>query len=100
MKVLKEGRKQKGWSTERECTGGGNGNGGCGALLLVEEADIRRYSHTDISGYTDPPIGVFRCCACGVTTDMKDVPYDVLKDAKEWTSYWRRTGKELAVDNR
>lgn len=40
MKVLRPGRKQKGWSTEAECTGLGNGGGGCGAKLLVEEDDV------------------------------------------------------------
>ena len=36
MKVLQPGRPQQGWSTEATCTGKGNGDGGCGARLLVD----------------------------------------------------------------
>jgi len=37
MKVLEKGR---GWSLKQVCTGKGNGNGGCGAKLLIERGDI------------------------------------------------------------
>lgn len=40
MKIIKEGRKQTGWSKELTCTGKGNGGGGCGAVLLVEQTDL------------------------------------------------------------
>ncbi len=40
MKVIKPGRPQKGWSHEFTCTGDGNGRGGCGAILLVEQEDL------------------------------------------------------------
>jgi hypothetical protein len=40
MKILKKGRPQKGWATEAKCTWEGNGGGGCGALLLIEEEDL------------------------------------------------------------
>lgn len=33
VEVLKKG---SGWSLEETCTGKGNGNGGCGSLLKVE----------------------------------------------------------------
>ena len=36
MKVLKKGNGQKGWTKEFTCSGAGNGNGGCGAELLVD----------------------------------------------------------------
>ena len=70
MKVLKKGRAQKGWATEAVCTGNGNGWGGCGAKLLVEEGDLyRTESHcrdeTDV--YT-----TFKCPECGVETDLSD----------------------------
>lgn len=74
MKILKPGREQKGWTTEATCTGKGNKNGGCGAVLLVEQPDIyRTFRHcrdeTDVF-YT------FTCAGCGVETDLnKSLPF-------------------------
>ena len=74
MKVLEKGRDQKGWSTEAKCTGAGNGNGGCGALLLVEEPDLYCTFNT-IRGETDVFV-TFRCVECDVETDIKNYPAD------------------------
>ncbi len=76
MKVLKPGRKQKGWATETKCTGTGNGGGGCGAELLVDESDLFQTSHTDMGGDTEYFV-TFRCSECGVMTDLPKVPHDV-----------------------
>ncbi len=70
MKVLKPGRQQKGWSTEAKCTGHGNGEGGCGAKLLVEQDDLFLTSST-VRDETDYFV-TFKCCACGVLTDLPD----------------------------
>lgn len=69
MKVLKKGTGQKGWSKKFKCTGEGNNDGGCGAELLVEEADLftQRSGHHDGSS-TD--YVSFKCCECGVITDI------------------------------
>jgi hypothetical protein len=68
MKILEPGRPQKGWSTECVCTGNGNGHGGCGAKLLVEEADLfKTTSHC--RDETDTYV-TFRCAGCGVLTDL------------------------------
>jgi hypothetical protein len=68
MKVIKPGRKQKGWAEEFTCTGKGNGNGGCTATLLVEHGDLyNTYSHA--LHETDTFV-TFRCAACGVQTDI------------------------------
>lgn len=75
MKVIKEGSGQRGWSTEATCTGAGNGKGGCGAVLLVEAPDIfSTYSHArdESTQYK-----TFKCCQCGVLTDLKGVPSHV-----------------------
>ena len=68
MKVLKKGRKQKGWSTEATCTGKGNGGGGCGATLLVEEPDIFRTQTSAMGEITT--CATFECSECGVWTDL------------------------------
>ena len=73
MKVLKEGREQRGWSKEADCTGAGNGNGGCGAKLLVEEGDLYETRSHHYDGSTEYYV-TFRCSACGVETDMSSVP--------------------------
>lgn len=86
MKVLKPGRKQKGWSTEATCSGKGNGNGGCGAKLLVEEADLFRTSHSDYGGDTEY-FTTFECSECGVLTDIQNMPGDLaqrLPDRQAW----------------
>jgi len=76
MKVIKKGREQRGWAKEFECTGNGNGGGGCGAILLVEEADLYKTHQYDYGGGHDVYI-TFRCCECGVQTDVKGVPGNV-----------------------
>lgn len=83
MKILKPGREQKGWAKELKCTGAGNDGGGCGALLLVEEADIFQTSSSALHE-TDYYI-TFKCAACGVFTDIKDPPsrlWDVARKNK------------------
>lgn len=78
MRVLKPGRDQRGWAKEFECTGKGNGDGGCGATLLVEEGDLFRTSSChqgEVDHFT-----TFQCCACGVDTDI-DVPRHIADKA-------------------
>jgi hypothetical protein len=70
MRVIAKGRKQKGWSIEKNCTGYGNGLGGCGALLLVEQDDIYE-TRASYQGETDH-CRTFKCPECGVETDFKD----------------------------
>jgi hypothetical protein len=74
MKVIKEGRKQTGWAKEFECTGKGNGGGGCGAILLVEQSDVYRMSCTDYGGDIEV-YNTFKCSQCGVETDIGHVPF-------------------------
>jgi hypothetical protein len=94
MKVLKKGRGQKGWSIEATCTGAGNGGGGCGALLLVEQDDLFK---TFITSFCEPPdvCVSFVCSECGVMTDIEDsVPIYVarsLPDKGDWSA--KRKGR-------
>lgn len=69
MKVLAKGRIQQGWSIETTCTGAGNGGGGCGAKLLVEQPDIHLTQSHSYDGSSDE-YATFECSACGVRTDL------------------------------
>ncbi len=69
MKVIRKGRKQRGWSKEYTCTGAGNGLGGCGAVLLVEEGDLYHTYRHSWDGPSDT-FTTFRCCQCRVETDI------------------------------
>lgn len=84
MKVLKKGRPQKGWAKKSKCTGAGNGNGGCGAKLLIEEGDLFfTYSH-HYDGSSETYI-TFKCPECTIKTDIKssDVPGEVYSKIKK-----------------
>ena len=77
MKVLEHGNPN-GWEIEQKCTGAGNGDGGCGARLLVAEDDLFITSHTDYGGDTDYYY-TFTCPDCGRKTDIptKNIPHAV-----------------------
>jgi hypothetical protein len=81
VKVIEKGTGQEGWSTKATCTGRGNGDGGCGAKLLVEEADVFR-TESHAMGETDVYY-TFECCECHVRTDLNDtkVPHHVKSKA-------------------
>ncbi len=89
MKVLKPGRPQKGWSTEATCTGNGNGDGGCGAVLLVEQDDLFRTTRCcrdEVDYFT-----TFACPQCGVLTDLHEpLPYSLKSKLPDETA-WRHT---------
>lgn len=83
MKVVKPGREQAGWAREEECTGKGNGFGGCGAILLVEHGDLfKTFRHA--LNETDVFI-TFKCPSCGVLTDIEGAPNQRdLPSQSEW----------------
>ena len=85
MRVLREGRP---WIIEHECSGRGNGNQGCGALLGLERADLRYY---DGGGYMEQyPAVSFRCPCCGECTDLgADHWPRNATDLVKWSSDWR-----------
>jgi hypothetical protein len=88
MKVIKRGKMQKGWAMEFKCTGDGNGDGGCGATLLVEKGDLylthRYYFDGSEDTYT-----TFTCPCCRVQTDV-DVPITITQSHSAWK---RKKGK-------
>lgn len=80
MEVIEPGNPQKGWAKKYKCTGKGNGGGGCGAKLLVEEGDIFCTSSSHYDGSTEHYV-TFECCQCKVWTDVEGVPTHVVKKA-------------------
>ena len=66
MKILQPGA---GWSLEIVCTGRGNGDVGCGAHLLVEEADVFLTAR-DCMGRDYTEYATICCAACGEWTDI------------------------------
>lgn len=71
MRVLEPGREQRGWSKEVKCTGEGNGGGGCGAKLLVEQLDLFQTASGHHDGSTDYYITI-ECPQCFAWTDLPD----------------------------
>lgn len=79
MKVLKPG---KGWNLEVTCTGKGNGDGGCGAKLLINKEDIYQTRSYDLDGFSDRYFTI--CCVqCGIETDIDEklIPLIIQRNA-------------------
>jgi hypothetical protein len=68
MNVLKPGVEGGLWKEEVLCTGGGNGNDGCGATLEVQAGDLFHTASTDMTGSTDDFITI-ECVLCKKWTD-------------------------------
>lgn len=91
MEIIKPGKNQKGWSTEVKCTGSGNGGGGCGATLRVDESDLY---HTYRSvHYDDETFDTFTCINCGVETDLNNVPSQIAQRLPS-KSAWKDSKKD------
>ena len=65
MEVIKKGPE---WSMDVECTGYGNGNDGCGALLRVTLDDV--FKNQVHAGNETNTYLTIRCCECSVMTDL------------------------------
>lgn len=70
MEILTKGKDVQSWSIDWNCTGYGNGGGGCDALLRVEESDFFRTPDSDMSGHHGY-FSTFQCPICKVWTDVK-----------------------------
>lgn len=73
MDVLKYGKNfiDGVWFQDVECTGKGNGQGGCGSTLRIYIQDLRYYPGSD-SPYSNHPNEAicFRCDICHTITDI------------------------------
>lgn len=70
MKILTPGKNPgiREWSDEITCTGAGNGNHGCGAVLLVSKSDLymgASHARDETTNYV-----MFMCPQCGAETDL------------------------------
>lgn len=69
MKVIKEGKEGGLWSPQVECSGAGNGNAGCGAILEVSASDLFHTKNCDYTGDCDHYL-TFECPLCKEWTDI------------------------------
>lgn len=88
MRVLATGDNNPNiWKMEVSCTGEGweQLNTPCGALLEVNQADIFKRAHTDLSGDTEVYYGVI-CPICGCFTEISTgkIPHHVRNHAKTY----------------
>lgn len=80
MKVLEAGKVGEKWSIQHRCTGWGNTDSGCNALLEVEYDDLRYYEGQEYPWRSSEPAVSFKCPCCGKLTDLKH---------NDWpTGYW------------
>ncbi len=97
MKILKPGNGQKGWSIKVKCTGHGNGGGGCGATLRVEQADLMR-THSSAMGESSYH-ATFECVSCKVLTDLDEgIPANVWAAMPDVPSGRRRVRRSSEKD--
>lgn len=79
MDILKPGKEPQKWALEVVCSGYGHYDDGCEAVLRVHKEDLYQTEHPSnelfVGYYTSI---TFRCCSCGVETDLKhdDRPRD------------------------
>ena len=78
MKVIKNGEEIDSWKLRINCTGRGNGGGGCGALLEIREEDIYNTYSYDYLGDKDTYYTIV-CPICGKETDLNtnQLPYEI-----------------------
>lgn len=71
MKILEPGKVGKNWTIQKRCTGWGNGNKGCNALLEIELSDLRYFPGVpgDSWGSREKAVS-FKCPCCGQITDL------------------------------
>ena len=90
MKILEPGKDpDKVWVLQHRCTGNGNSNEGCNALLELERSDLRRFEEQEYPWRIVPEAVLFKCPSCGALTDLhrSDWPSNHHKLTK-FTSAW------------
>lgn len=93
MKVLKHGTGQNGWSKKLECTGKGNGGGGCDALLLIEQTDLYKTYRSFMDGEEEIYVN-FTCCECSVETIVENVPLHIKDQIPSKKDFMKKAKKQ------
>lgn len=85
MQILEiPGELEEPWTIQHRCSGYGNGGGGCNALLLVGELDLRLTTPGHFNGNGEPLYVTFTCPVCLKETDLPQqyVPESVYERVK------------------
>ncbi len=80
-----------------DCTGAGNGGGGCNATLEVGAKDLYITEHFDYGGGHERFV-TFQCISCKAETDVEDVPsaiYNRLPKKDAWRRPRRRSRPDI-----
>lgn len=86
MKVLKKGKI---WTVQRYCTGWGNGDNGCEALLEIEKDDLRFFEKQEYPWVIKEAAVSFKCPCCGKVTDLgREAWPDGYEKLNPWTQAW------------
>lgn len=100
MKVLKAGKDKSIWTIKHTCTGWGNGDNGCDALLEIEFADLKYHKGflPDWSVPVKDPKVSFQCPCCSTITDlgMNDWPKNYTNIEKYPEDWIKHIQKEAA----
>lgn len=90
MEIIKPGKLDTGpWSQELTCTGRGNGDKGCEALLKVDRDDLRYYEGQEFPWRVSEAAVCFKCPCCGKVTDLKKDMWPVNHHRLAlWSSEW------------
>lgn len=73
MDILTPGKEPKKWVLEVVCSGWGHSAEGCGAVLRVHQEDLYQTDSPSNGLFVDFDTYItFRCCSCGVETDLTD----------------------------
>lgn len=76
--VVQEGVEDEQWTLRTKCTGNGNGDGGCGAILVVKPMALFR-TRSYFAGRETGSHVTFECPSCRCWTDVRDeIPHRFL----------------------
>jgi len=86
MKVIEEG-----YVRQFRCSGYGNGDRGCGALLEVDHNDLRYFGEQEYPWRIAEEAVLFKCPCCGALTDIdkKYWPQDPVRTLKLYSNAWK-----------
>lgn len=100
MRILEPGRVGEKWTLQHRCTGWGNSEKGCQALLEVELDDLRY--RTSLMNFNSGESSVsFKCPCCGQLTDLgrNDWPSGY-SNLEKWSREWQDSLPETSTERK